>query len=169
MRLSVDKFLFFSFLKSTIEDSINVECDIEQMSVALHISQLDNFQILHSTRATDCGILELPSSKSNSDFLTFSTKLDECETRMEMNETHIIYSKQLTLDINQQNIDIIRHRKLDIEFGCAYQLWNAGTLQTAATGFASFTILTEEAVFVEILGANDIVWPRLKDCWAVPK
>ena len=52
-----------------------------------------------------------------------------------MNETHIIYSKQLTLDINQQNIDIIRHRKLDIEFGCAYQLWNAGTLQTAYPAF----------------------------------
>ena len=169
MKLLVDKFLFFSFLKSTIEESINVECDIEHMSVTFHISQLENFKILDGTGATDCGILELPSSKSNSDFLTFSTKLDECETQMEMNETHIIYSKQLTLDIEQQNVDIIRHRKLDIEFGCAYQLWNAGTLQTAATSFGSFKVLTQEAVFVEILGANDIVWPRLKDCWAVPK
>ena len=97
----------------------------------------------------------------------FEVRLNECATQMAMNSTHVVYTNFVTVPVTRSNELVTRHSVILMQFGCQWRV--DGSDELSAASFHTHEIIQPDKVFVKIDGSVPFIWPRLKNCWAMPE
>jgi len=154
-------------------------CGLENMSIKISKATLDEY-LLNAEEPGSAEIYIGPKDESGCEtngvimdnWYLFETRLDSCNTEVNLNETHVQYVNYLSISFKIGNNFITRHRELKIQFGCDWEMFDSDELKTEthpnANAFISISTPNRKKSTVTITGHADFIWPQLQHCWAIP-
>lgn len=154
-------------------------CGLENMSIKIPEAILDKYL----KQTDDFGSVEIyigpkddGGCKTNGvkmdDWYLFETRLDRCNTEVNLNETHVQYANYISISFRISNDLITRYRELEIRFGCNWEIFDSDEMKPEnhpnANAFISISTPNRKKSTVIISGHYDFIWPQLEHCWAIP-